>query len=243
MRRPWDRCCSTATAEWSRDAARCQEAGVPDGTTTVPKPTLGTQLLERAFAAGVQADWVTADSIYGGDGKLRRFLEDRQQAFVLAVPSSQHISLTQRADTAMAQAPAAAWQRLSAGEGSQGPRWDEWGWMPLDWRAAPDGWAHGLLARRTLNKPGEIASYLVFGPESVTLPEIVRVAGTRWQVEEAFALAKGEVGLDEYEVRHWVGWYRHITLAMLALAYLTVVKVPRRQGGASLARGPRAESS
>jgi SRSO17 transposase len=217
--------------EWSSDPARCQEAGVPEGTTTVPKPTLGKQLLERAFAAGVQADWVTADSIYGGDGKLRRFLEDRLQAFVLAVPSSQRIGLSNRADAVVAQAPPDAWHRLSAGEGSQGPRWYDWAWMRMGWRWSEPGWAHWLLARRSLSKPDEITYYLVFGPDSVTLPQIVQIAGTRWQVEDAFALAKGEVGLDEYEVRHWVGWYRHITLAMLALAYLTVVKVQARKKG------------
>jgi SRSO17 transposase len=219
--------------EWTSDPARCQEAGIPEGKTTVPKPTLGKQLLERAFAAGVQSDWVTADSIYGGDGKLRRFLEDRLQAFVLAVPSSQRIGLTHRADAVVAQAPAEAWHRLSAGEGSQGPRLYDWAWMRMGWRWSEPGWAHWLLARRSLSRPDEITYYLVFGPDQVTLPEIVQIAGTRWQVEDAFELAKGEVGLDEYEVRHWVGWYRHITLAMLALAYLTVVKVQARKKGRS----------
>jgi SRSO17 transposase len=217
--------------EWTSDPARCQEAGVPEGKTTVPKPTLGKQLLERAFTAGVQAAWVTGDSIYGGDGKLRRFLEDRLQAFVLAVPSSQRIGLTHRADAVVAQAPAEAWHRLSAGEGSQGPRWYDWAWMRMGWRWSEPGWGHWLLARRSISKPDEITYYLVFGPETVTLPEVVQVAGTRWQVEDAFELAKGEVGLDEYEVRHWVGWYRHITLAMLTLAYLTVVKVEARKKG------------
>lgn len=216
---------------WTSDPVRCKEAGVPEGKTTVPKPTLGKHLLERAFAAGVQAAWVTGDSIYGGDGKLRRFLEDRLHAFVLAVPASQRIGLSERADVVVAQAPAEAWHRLSAGEGSQGPRWYDWAWMRLGWRWSEPGWAHWLLARRSLSKPDEITYYLVFGPDSVTLQEVVQVAGTRWQVEDAFELAKGEVGLDEYEVRQWVGWYRHITLAMLALAYLTVVKVAARKKG------------
>jgi len=84
--------------------------------------------------------------------------------------------------------------------------------------------AHWLLARRSISQPDEIAYSFVFGPADSTLKQVVQVAGTRWQVEQAFELAKGEVGLDEYEVRHWVGWYRHITLAMFALAYLTVVR-------------------
>ncbi len=102
----------------------------------------------------------------------------------------------------------------------------------MAWRLAPEGMegmAHWLLARRSLSKPDEIAYSFVFGPADVTLQQVVQIAGTRWQVEQAFELAKGEVGLDEYEVRTWVGWYRHITLAMFALAYLTVVRLHARQ--------------
>lgn len=215
--------------EWAEDQARRAEAGVPADAMCIPKPTLGKQLLERAFAAGVQAAWVTADSIYGGDTKLRRYLEEREQPFVLAVASSQRVGLSAKAEQVVAAWPADVWQRLSAGEGSQGPRWYDWAWMPMSWRLHPDGLAHWLLARRSVSKPDEIAYYFVFGPDSATLAQVVQVAGTRWQVEQAFELAKGEVGLDEYEVRTWVGWYRHITLAMFALAYLTVVRQHARQ--------------
>ena len=210
--------------EWADDPARRAEAGVPDDARCIPKPTLGTHLLERAFAAGVQAAWVTADSIYGGAYTLRHYLEEREQPFVLAVQSTQRVGLSAKAEKVVASWPAEAWQRLSAGEGSQGPRWYDWAWMPMSWRDAPAGMAHWLLARRSLSQPDELAYYFVFGPADVTLPQVVQVAGTRWQVEQAFELAKGEVGLDEYEVRTWVGWYRHITLAMFALAYLTVVR-------------------
>ena len=228
--------------QWADDPARRAEAGVPADASCLPKPTLGQQLLERAYAAGVQAAWVTADSIYGGAYQLRHYLEEREQPFVLAVQSTQRVGLSAKAEHVAAAWPAAAWQRLSAGEGSQGPRWYDWAWMPMSWRLAPEGMAHWLLARRSLSKPDELAYYFVFGPANVTLEQVVQVAGTRWQVEQAFELAKGEVGLDEYEVRTWVGWYRHITLAMFALAYLTVVRMHaqqrqheqmRRQGGRS----------
>ena len=215
--------------EWADDPARRAEAGVPAEANCIPKPTLGRRLLERAFAAGVTAEWVTADSIYGGDYKLRRYLEEREQPFVLAVSSTQRVGLAAKAEQVVAAWPAEAWQRLSAGDGSQGPRWYDWAWMPMSWRLHPDGMAHWLLARRSVSKPDELAYYFVFGPDSATLEQVVQVAGTRWQVEQAFELAKGEVGLDEYEVRTWVGWYRHITLAMFALAYLTVVRQHARQ--------------
>jgi SRSO17 transposase len=210
---------------WIDDSERREEAGVPPQVGARPKPALGQALLERAFAAGVQAAWVTADSIYGGVYALRHFLEEREQPFVLAVPSTQRVGLSDKAAQVVASWPAEAWERLSAGEGSQGPRWYDWACMTMPWRDAPAGMAHFLLARRSLSQPEEVAYYFVFGPTTVMLPQLALVAGTRWQVEQAFELAKGEVGLDEYEVRTWTGWYRHVTLAMFALAYLTLVRL------------------
>jgi SRSO17 transposase len=185
--------------EWAADRVRRQEAGVPEevATTSVPKPALGKRLLARAFAAGVQAAWVTADTVYGGTYALRRYLEERAQPFVRAVPSTQRVGLSAKAEQVVAAWPEAAWQRLSAGEGRQGPRLYDWAWRPMPWREAPAGMAHWLLARRSLSHPDEIAYYFVFGPLTSGLAQIVQVAGTRWQVEQAFALAKQEVGLNE----------------------------------------------
>jgi SRSO17 transposase len=213
-------------ADWEKDPKRCKEAEVPaERCKTIPKPTLAKQMLERAFAHDVKAAWVTGDTVYGGDYKLRSWLEERLQPYVLAVPMNQRIGLTHRADEVVASWEASRWLRLSAGEGSQGPRLYDWAWQELSYRWTEPGWKQWLLARRSLSDPTEIAYYFVFAPESVTLEQVVRVAGSRWQVEEALELAKGQVGLDEYEVRHWQGWYRHITLALFALAFLTVVKV------------------
>ncbi len=210
---------------WAEGAERRAEAGVPPQVTAQTKPALGQALLERAFAAGVRAAWVTADSIYGGVYALRHFLEEREQPFVLAVPSMQRVGLSDKAAQVVASWPPEVWERLSAGEGSQGPRWYDWACMTMPWREAPAGMTHFLLARRSVSHPDELAYYFVFGPTEVTLAQLALVAGTRWQVEQAFELAKGEVGLDEYEVRTWTGWYRHVTLAMFALAYLTVVRL------------------
>jgi SRSO17 transposase len=218
--------------DWEKDPERCQEADVPEERrTTVPKPTLAKEMLARAFAHGVKAAWVTGDTVYGGDYKLRSWLEERLQPYVLAVPKNQRIGLTHRADEVVASWQASRWQRLSAGEGSQGPRLYDWAWQSLDFWWTESGWKQWLLARRSLSDATEIAYYLVFAPESVTLEQVVRAAGSRWQVEEAFGLAKQQVGLDEYEVRHWQGWYRHITLAMFALAFLTVVKTAGQKKG------------
>jgi SRSO17 transposase len=217
--------------EWADDPSRCQEAGVPEGTASIPKSTPAKGMLERAFAQSVTAAWVTGDTIYGGDYKLRSWLEERLQPYVLAIPKNQRIGLTHRADEVVGSWPPDQWQRLSAGEGSQGPRLYDWAWQSLDFRLPEPGWKQWLLARRSLADSTELAYYFVFAPESVLLEQVVRAAGSRWQVEEGFELAKQQVGLDEYEVRHWQGWYRHVTLAMFALAFLTVVKIRARKKG------------
>ncbi len=218
--------------DWEKDSERCKEAEVPEERrTTITKPTLAKQMLERAFAHGIKAAWVTGDTVYGGDYKLRNWLEERLQPYVLAVPMNQRIGLSYRADEVVASWPVQRWQRLSAGEGSQGPRFYDWAWQRLDYRWTEPGWKQWLLARRSLSDLTEIAYYFVFAPETVSLEQVVLAAGSRWQVEEAFELAKQQVGLDEYEVRHWQGWYRHITLAMFALAFLTVVKVAGQKRG------------
>jgi SRSO17 transposase len=183
-------------------------------------------MLARAFDAGMPAGWVTGDAVYGDDGRLRHWLEDEGQAYVLAVSSTHPLWRGGRQEPAaaiIAALPEATWTTLSAGEGSQGPRWYDWAWVRLP-VTTPTGWASWLLARRSRSDPSECAYYRAFGPETATLPDLVRVAGTRWVIEEGFERAKGSVGLDQYEVRRWQAWYRHITLALLAHAYLEVTR-------------------
>jgi SRSO17 transposase len=81
-----------------------------------------------------------------------------------------------------------------------------------------------VLIRRSITEATEMTAYLVYAPATTLLAEVVRVAGMRWTVEESLQTAKGEVGLDHYEVRSWAGWYRHITLAMWAQTFLAVVR-------------------
>ena len=216
--------------EWANDAARRAEAGVPEEAAFQTKPALARAMLARAFAAGVPAAWVTGDEVYGRDRRLRLWLEEQGRPFVLAVATNESLwARTERGPQQLAAATIAAalapdaWVRLSAGEGSKGPRLYDWAWVRLARWPVP-GWAHWLLVRRSLDHPTDVAYYVVFGPADATLEALVRVAGTRWAVEESFAIAKGEVGLDHYEVRRWDGWYRHITLALLAQAFLTVVR-------------------
>jgi SRSO17 transposase len=219
--------------EWFDAPARCQEAGIPSTRTFATKPQLAQQMLERAFAAAVPAQWVVGDCIYGSED-LRHRLEAQGWAYLFAVAST-HAVWEQGeqigATDLVAQHPELGWVRWSAGEGSQGPRRYDWAWMRLPYTAAA-GMAHWLLIRRSLSLPEEYAYYRVYGPETTSLPELIAVAGQRWQIEVAFEGAKGEVGLDHYEVRLAQAWYRHITLAMLAHAALVVARNTTAKRGA-----------
>ncbi len=128
-----------------------------------------------------------------------------------------------RVDTLVGRAPADAWHRVSAGLGERGERVYDWAWATLpSFGDIPAGFARTLLARRSLDDPTDIAYYLCFHPATVTREQIVAVAGARRAVEECFQAAKDQCGLDHYQVRTWEPWYRHITLAMLAHAFLAV---------------------
>ena len=224
--------------EWSDDPDRLKEAGIAEESQTIPKPTMAKGMLEHAFAHGIKAAWVTGDTVYGEDYTLRSWLEEQLQPYVLAVPKNQRIGLGHRADEVIASLAKANWQRLSAGEGSQGPRFYDWIWTRLSFRDLEPGCKQWLLARRSISDPSELAYYLVFAPETVTLEQVVRAAGTRWRIEEDFELGKQQVGLDEYEVRKYEAWYRHQTLAMFALAFLTVLKVQAQKKGPSTSKKP-----
>ena len=214
---------------WAGDEERRRLAWVPEAVAFATKPKLGAAMLERALDVGVPCAWVAADSVYGADSALRQALVRRRIGYVLAVTSGQRLFPGTVRDW-VEEVPADGWHRLAAGDGSKGPRLYDWAQLPF--RGAPEGWDKGLLIRRRL-ADGDLTFYFTFAPSGTTLKDLVRVAGTRWTIESAFELAKGEVGLDQYEVRSWTGWHRHITLAMLVLAFLTVVRTAAIGG-----RGP-----
>ena len=222
---------------WSEDRGRCREAGVPDEVDFATKPALAIGMLTRALDAAVPAGWVTADEVYGQHYRLRATLEQRRMPYVLAVPVNQHVITTvenkiaeRRADTLAARLPAQAWKKISAGDGAKGPRLYHWARVAI--RPLEDPvMGYWLLVRRSLTDPTDLAYYLCYGPPSTPLRELVRVAGTRWAIEESFQSAKGQVGLDQYQVRRYDAWYRHITLVMLAHAFLAVTRTRAAKGG------------
>lgn len=228
--------------EWAADPARRAAARVPEAVPFQTMPALGLTMLAHAIAQGVPFAWVTADEGYGKDPKLLAALEQRGVAYVLAVACTTPV-WSQRpavqtgprggqrlaadaprvstAATVIAHVASTAWQRLAVGAGSKGPRVYDWAAVRVvvsrGQRPGPDGW---LLARRSVSQPSEVAYYLSNAPADTPLGELARVAGARWPVEQCFEEAKGETGLDQYEVRGWPGWHRHIILAMLAHGFL-----------------------
>lgn len=210
--------------QWADDPARRQAAKVPGQAAFATKPQLARQMIERAAAAQVPFAWITGDEVYGNDRRLRVWLEQQDRHFVLAVRSNAHVWSDQCRQRTVQQLAATAlpqdWTTLSAGDGAKGPRLYDWTRIALlSWQMPGQRW---LLVRRSL-ADGKLAYYVCYGPPGTALQDMARVAGLRWTVEECFEAAKGEVGLDQYEVRSWHGWYRHITLAMVAHAYLAAL--------------------
>jgi len=221
--------------DWLDDRARCQEVGIPDTIPFRTKPDLALQMLSRLHQAHVPVDWVVADSVYGSHPDLRTWLEVHRYPYVGAVTCDEPVVLqtplgvrrVEVRDVPALLLTDSSWQRLSLSEGSKGPRLFDWACVPLLHRGVDDGW-HSLLIRRTFDATPELAYYLVFAPPATSLHAKVTALGGRWRIEEDFANGK-DLGLDHYEVRSFVGWYRHITLVMLALAFLVSIAAAARQ--------------
>jgi SRSO17 transposase len=200
------------------------------------KPQLAKRMLRRALDAGVEAAWMVADSVYGDSRRLGMFLEEREQPYVLGLSGKAHVwagfyqhrvstlleSLRQ-GDRALVEEAGGGWRRLSAGDGSKGPRFYDWLRLPLN-PPIQEGFERSLLVRRSIEDPDELRAYSVFCAKGTSLEALAEVAGSRWRVERGFEEAKGEVGLSHYEVRSWHGWYRHITLALFAHAFLAAIR-------------------
>ncbi|BEK89380.1 IS701 family transposase [Nocardia seriolae] len=222
---------------WTGDRDRCRAAGIGDEVEFATKPQQVITMVARLLAADVPFTWFTADEAYGQNRDLRRWLEDQDVNYVMATrrddPVTTRADRVERADVLIGELPGACWQRLSAGAGAHGPREYDWAYRQIEGTWAR-GRGHWLLARRALtpNSKGEleIAYYLCYGPATSRLVDLAWTAGSRWHVEEAFQQAKGEAGLDHYQIRDYRAWYAHITLSMLAPAYLAASKTIAAKG-------------
>jgi SRSO17 transposase len=212
--------------EWAGDADRRKGAGVPEEIEFATKIVLARRMIDRAVAAGVPAKWVTADAVYGSDYHFRTTAEGHGLGYVVGVRADYAVwaGFRQvRVGALLAGIPADAWHRLSCGDGAKGPRVYDWAVTRTN-SPDPDEYARWVLIRRSVSDPAEVAYFACGGPPSTTLAELVRVAGARWAIEDLFELAKGDCGLDEYEVRSWTGWHRHITFSLFALAVVAVIR-------------------
>jgi SRSO17 transposase len=224
---------------WTDAPERCHAAGVPATVRFATKLALAQRMLERAFAAAVPARWVVADSFYGRSHAFRRWLEERGRSYVLMVPKTHAVWYEGRRQTAAKLAerlPSQAWEPRSVGMGVQGDRCGQWACLPLS-ETCLAGTAHWLLVQQAPDDPTDRAYHVACGPAGTPVDELLRVCGSRWQIEEGFAQTKGEVGLDQYEVRTWAAWHRFITLCLLAHAYLVVLRLAAQQEEVAAEKG------
>jgi SRSO17 transposase len=225
---------------WTNSPARRTEAGIPEEIFFRNKVELAEQMLQRAFEAEVPAGWVLADSFYGRSHAFRAWLEERGRPYAVMVPKTNAVPLGGRKKKIERLVEPLGEEAFSeirpARDGSGGRRPWEWACVEL----APDRekrMRRWLLVRRSTEDPQDLGFYQAYGPEGTTAEELVRVCQERWAVEECFAEAKGEVGLDHYEVRKWDSWHRHVTLCLLAHAFLTVVRSCAEQEEGAVKRG------
>ena len=231
---------------WTNDRVRCRAAAIPDAVEFATKPQQARMMLERAIAAGVPFTWFTADEAYGQNPGLRPWLEEQDVGYVMATRCDDEVAsgliTTTRVDQLIATVRPGAWVRMSCGDGAHGPRMYDWARVPIRRAFGTDrrGW---VLARRSISDPTEIAYYVCYGKRGTRLRALVRVAGTRWAIEESFQTAKNEVGLDNYQVRRYDAWYAHITLAMAAAAFLAVTRAAEAVKGATIPMQTRSSGS
>ena len=227
---------------WTSNPARVAAAHVPPEVGFATKPRLAVRMIERAMTAQVPFRWVVGDTVYGV-GEIEMALRRASKGYVLGVSADHqfHAGIGKPPVSGTAKAIAqglapSAWRRLSAGEGSKGPRLYDWAYLELaDLEAAEfdrhgrGRWTRGLLIRRTI-ADGDLAYFSTWCPAGTAIETLVAVEGHRWAVEDAFETAKTELGLDHNETRSWHGWHRHVSLVMLAFAMLATIRHRANRG-------------
>jgi SRSO17 transposase len=220
---------------WTDRPDRLRAAHVPDDVRFATKPVIAVAMIERALEAGVPFAWVAADSVYGV-GEVEKVLRRAGKGYVLGVTGTHpfwswgEALIAGTAEEIAQTLPASAWARLSAGDGTKGPRLYDWAYLELaDLEAEevgcpePSAWTRGLLVRRSLSE-ASLAFFSTWCPTGTSLEVLVRVEGRRWAIEDAFETAKTELGLDHNETRSWHGWHRHVSLVMLAFTLLVAIR-------------------
>ena len=211
--------------EWINDEQRREAAGVPEAVEFQTKPQMALEMIQQAAAAGVAYTWVTGDCVYGDYRDIRVWLEENNKCYVMSVSGKEYvwqgfkqISIKKL----LANLPSDGWFEASCGGGSKGERIYDWTTVDIN-PGTTERSKRSVLVRRSKTSPDELRAYICFAPENTPVQKLLEVAGSRWTVETCFKEAKSEVGLDQYEVRSYDGWYKHISFACIALALLTVL--------------------
>jgi SRSO17 transposase len=213
---------------WMEDRKRCDAAGVPPEVTFMTRPRQVREMIEGARAAKVPFAWFTADEEFGQNPGLCTYLENERIPYVMGIPKNSTFldnagATHEIGKCAMRLAPN-AWQRRACGIGTKGHRVYDWALVTSAEQARQ------YLIRRSLDD-GELAFYRCYNPNRAGFGELVHVAGARWPIEECFGASKNETGLDNYQVRTWDAWHRHIALSMLAHTFLAILAQRARKSG------------
>jgi SRSO17 transposase len=211
--------------DWFQSSERCKKAGVPETVTFKTKPQMALEMIQSAVGVGFSCTWATGDCVYGDYTDIRVWLEEQRKCYVMCVSGKAYVwaGFEQKSiESILKNLPPEGWFEASCGEGSKGVRLYDWLRLPINPGTTP-GYERSLLIRRSKSAPDELRAYICFAPVDTVDQKYVEVAGCRWTVESCFKESKSEVGLDQYEVRSYSGWYKHITFACLALALLTAI--------------------
>jgi SRSO17 transposase len=211
--------------DWFDDQERCKKAGIPKTVQFQTKPEMALEMIQNATATGISYTWVTGDCVYGDYRTIRMWLEGQRKCYVFCVSGKEYLQQEEyqkvSVSSILKNLDVHNWFLASCGDGAKGARVYDWQALEIELPVV-EGWKRYLLVRRS-RSDGEMRAYVCFAPKDVSVQKLVEVAGTRWTVECCFAESKSLVGLDQYEVQSYLGWYKHITFACLAHALLTVL--------------------
>jgi len=230
--------------EWTDDQERCENAGVPNDVKFETKPESALKMIKDATLAGVPYNWVTGDSVYGDDGRIRVWLEQEGKCYVMCVSGKAYVWIGCEQisiSDILKNLPEEGWVQESCGDGTKGERLYDWLSVSVN-PGTIDGFERSILIRRSLSSPDELRAFVCFAPTDTPKQKLAEIAGCRWEIETSFKECKSQVGLDQYEVRSYDGWYKHITLACIALAFLTILSVKSFDARSMQAHNPGSSS-
>lgn len=211
--------------QWTDDKKRCRKAGIPEEYQFRTKTEMALEMIKRAYENGIPFAWVTGDSVYGADSRIQKYLEEKDKKYMFAVSGKEYVWIGFRQYSVKEikeQLDDGKWVRISTGNGTKGEKVFEWQYTEVN--CGIENHRKYLIFRRSLTDNSRIRGYIAYGSCETRIEEFVKTAGIRWTIEMNFAEMKGETGLDQYEVRSYDGWHKHITLSCLAHAFLTVLR-------------------